>query len=151
MPNRQQNEMLQDLLNLLASPVHRRRHQSRVPGANGYRVTEELIDETGIGANNETDNLIIRNDIMLDCGHPARGNLGGRCHYCDSLICRSCIYICSSCGHSICNLHCVIANFDGQNKPYCRSCIDEIRRSLRLRAIGNTILSFFLSNDKNRG
>ena len=151
MPNQRQQQYIEDLLDLLASRVHRRRHQSRVRGANGYRITEELIDETGIDANNATDNLIVRNIIILDCGHPASANLGGHCHYCDSLVCRTCINICSSCGHSICNLHCVIADFDRQNKPYCRSCADEIRRSLRLRAIGNTILSFFLSNDKNRG
>ena len=150
MPNGHNNNYLDDLLDLLTNPIHRRRHQSRVPGSNGYRIIEELIDETGIGNNNETDNLIARNEVILDCGHPARGNLGGRCHYCDSLVCRTCIYICSFCGHAICNLHCVIANFDGRNKSYCRDCADEIKRSLRLRAIGNAILSLFLPNNKKR-
>lgn len=151
MPNRRQEQYTEDLLDLLAGRVHRRRHQSRVRGADGYRVTEELIDETGIGARNETDNLIVRNIAILDCGHPASANLGGHCHFCDSLVCRTCINICSSCGHSVCNLHCVTAGFDGHERPYCRVCAGEIRRSLRLRAIGNVILSFFLSNDKNRG
>ena len=148
MPDGHNNDYLDDLLNLLANRVHRRRQQSRVPGPGGFRTIDEISDETGIDDNNATDNLIADDTYILDCGHPARGNLGGRCHFCDGLVCKNCILICSSCGHSICNLHCVITIFDGQNKPYCRDCTDEIRRGLKLRALGNTILSFFFSQNK---
>ena len=149
MPNGH-NNYLDDLLNLLANRVHRRRNQSRVSGPNGFRTIDELLDETGIDNNNATDNFIADDIYILDCGHPARGNLGGRCHYCDSLVCRTCIFICQSCGLAVCNLHVAFANFDGQSKPYCKNCADEIKRDLRLRALGNTILSFFFSQDKNR-
>jgi hypothetical protein len=41
----------------------------------------------------------------------------------------------------------VIANIDNQNKPYCRSCAEEIKRSLKLRAVGKMIFSTFVSDD----
>jgi hypothetical protein len=41
----------------------------------------------------------------------------------------------------------VIANFEDQNKPYCRSCAEEIKRSLKLRAIGKMVFSTFISDD----
>jgi hypothetical protein len=126
----QSNSLLNSLLNLLGNPIHRRRQQSRVPGQNGYRIIGEMVDETGIGSNNETDNIIINDIHILDCGHTSQNNLGGRCHYCD-----------------ICPQDTVIANFDEQNKPYCRACAEEIKRSLKLRAIGKTVFSIFVSDD----
>lgn len=151
MAKNQSNDFLDDLLDQLASRVHRRRQQTRVPGHKGYRMINEVIDETGIGSNNETDNLIVKNTHILDCGHTSQDNLGGRCHYCDSLICTNCIIICSSCGHSLCKLHSVISNFDGQCKPYCRSCADEIARGLRFRKVTNFLLSFFISKEGEDG
>ena len=82
MPNRD-DQYIEDLLDLLTSRVHRRRQQSRVPGRNGYRVISEIIDYTGIGNDNETDNLIVNNLHILDCGHTFQNNLGGQCHYLD--------------------------------------------------------------------
>ena len=145
------NGFLHDLLNLLGSPIHRRRQQRRVRGPNGCRIIEGAVDETGIGSHNETDNLIVNDIYILDCGHASQGNLGGQCHYCDGLICKDCISICSSCGHSLCPQHTVTADFDGQNKPYCRSCSNEITRKHKLRSAGKIICSFFISNteDKN--
>jgi hypothetical protein len=150
MPDNNQTNYLNDLLNLLTTPVHRRRHRQRVLGVNCNRTADEVIDDTGIGPNNETDNQISDDIYILDCGHPARNNVGGQCHYCDSIVCRSCILICSSCGHAVCNLHRVMANFDGVVKPYCRTCAEEIHRSLRLQAWSNAILSFFISSNRNR-
>jgi hypothetical protein len=147
MPDRQQNYYIQDLLNLLTNRVYRRRQQSRVPGPDGNRVIEDVVDDTGIGPNNETDINVTGDEYILDCGHPAKSNLGGRCHYCDSLVCRACIGLCSSCGHSICPQDTVSANFDGQLKPYCRSCTEEIAHHLRLCKLGTTILSFFISRE----
>ncbi|MCK4783103.1 MAG: hypothetical protein KAV87_05080 [Desulfobacteraceae bacterium] len=146
----QNNYFLNNLLNLLTNPVHRRRQQNRVAGPNGHRIIGETIDETGIGNQNETDNQIAITEYILDCGHTARDGLGGRCHYCDLLVCKNCISLCSSCGHSVCPQDSLIANFDGQNKPYCRLCAEEIKRSLKLQAVGKSILSFFVSNDQGR-
>ena len=146
----QNSYFLNSLLNLLTNPVHRRGRQNRVAGPDGHRIIGETIDETGIGNQSETDNQIAIIDYILDCGHTARDGLGGRCHYCDSLACKNCISLCSSCGHSICPQDTMIASFDGQNKPYCRVCADEIRRSLKLQAVGRLILSFFVSTDQRR-
>lgn len=150
MPNGHNKDYLNSLLGLLTSRVHRRQHQSRVPGSDGYRTIDDVIDDTGVGSNNETENIILDDLHILDCGHPARNNLGGRCHYCDSLICKSCVFICSSCGHALCNLHCVKRNFDGAEKPYCRDCAEEITRSLKLRNFGLGVLSFFITTDNNK-
>ena len=147
MAKTQSNNLLNNLLNLLGNPIHRRRQQSRVPGQNGYRIIGEMVDETGIGNNNETDNIIINDIHILDCGHTSQNNLGGRCHYCDSLVCSNCISLCSSCGHSICPQDTVIANVDEQNRPYCRSCAEEIKRSLKLRDISKMFFSTFISDD----
>ena len=140
-----QNQYIEDLIDLMASRVYRSRHQSRVPGPDGYRIIEDFLDDTGVGDGNETDNKIITDEIILDCGHPGRGNLGGRCHFCDSIVCRACISICSSCGLATCPPDRVIANYDGQDKPYCRYCSEEIDRSLRLRKLGRGVMSFFCS------
>ncbi len=150
MPDNNQNNFINDLLNLYTTRVHRQSHRQRVLGTNCNRTVDEVVDDTGIGQDNETDNRIDDGIFILDCGHPARNNVGGQCHYCESVVCRGCISICSSCGHAICNLHRVMANFDGDVKPYCRTCAEEIYRSLRLRAWGNAILSFFISSDRNR-
>jgi len=140
-----QNQYIDDLLDLMTSRVYRSRHQSRVPGPDGYRIIEDLVDDTGVGPDNETDNKIIIDEIILDCGHRARGNLGGLCTFCDSLICVSCIALCSSCGLATCPPDRVIANYDGQDKPYCRYCSEEIERSMRLRKVGRCVISFFFS------
>ena len=60
MANTQSNNLLNNLLNLLSNPIHRRRQQSRVPEENEYRILDEMVDETGIGNNNEPDNIIIK-------------------------------------------------------------------------------------------
>ena len=141
------DDYLDELLDQIASRIYRRRQQTRVQGNKGDRTIDEVIDETGIGSNNETDNLIVKKTHILDCGHTSQNNLGGRCHYCDRLICTNCIIICSSCGHSLCQMDSVIPNFDGQGKSYCRSCADEITRGLRFRKVTNSILSFFISKE----
>ncbi|KKR96378.1 MAG: hypothetical protein UU48_C0032G0002 [Candidatus Uhrbacteria bacterium GW2011_GWF2_41_16] len=148
MPDDRQQEFVDDLLDLLTSRANRTRHQTRVVGPNGYRITDEIIDETAIGNHNYPDNLIARNKFIADCGHLAEF-IGGRCHYCDALICRDCIYLCSNCRLAICPPHSVTANFDNQSRIYCRSCAEEITRSLKLRACGNAILSFFICNKQN--
>ena len=147
MPQNQNNHFINDLLNLMVNPVHRRRHQNRVRTSNGSRMIGEMIDETGIGNQNETDNLIVQDTYILDCGHTSRDNLGGQCHYCDNLICDRCIFICSSCGHSLCPQHTVMANFEGYLKPYCRSCTEEITRNLKLRRAAAMIVSVFVSRE----
>ena len=147
MAKTQSNNLLNNLLNLLSNPIHRRRQQSRVPEENEYRILDEMVDETGIGNNNEPDNIIIKDIHILDCGHTSQNNLGGRCHICDSLVCNNCISLCSSCGHSICPQDTAMANLDGQNKPYCRSCAEELKRSLKFRAIGKMFFSTFISDD----
>lgn len=144
MPNGHPNRDIDDLLELLTSRVYRSRRQSRVPGQEGFRVTEDMVDDTGIGPDNETSNTLIRNEIILDCGHPARENFGGRCHFCDALVCRACISLCSSCGLAICPPHTVIAALDGAQKAYCRTCAEEIHRTLRLKSLVAGVLSFFL-------
>ena len=58
MANDQQRNYLNDLLDLLTNPVHRRRQQNRVFGPNGYRTLGETTDDTGIGDQNETQNHI---------------------------------------------------------------------------------------------
>jgi hypothetical protein len=148
MTDTQNNEFLNGLLNLMTSRVHRRRRQNRVYGSGGQRIIAETIDDTGVGNQNETDNLIIKNTYILDCGHASNNNLGGQCHYCDGLICVDCISICSSCGHCTCKLHTIIVNIDGQNKSYCKSCASEISRKLKLRSTVKTVLSFFFSGDE---
>lgn len=149
MPADRQNQFIDDLINLLTTRVYRRRCRNRVPGPEGYRVIDDIVDDTGIGPNNETDINVIGDEYLLDCGHPARSNLGGRCHFCDGLICRACIALCSSCGHSACPQDRVIANFDGENKPYCRSCAEEISRHLRLHRFVKAIVSFFVSDQRS--
>jgi hypothetical protein len=149
MPDRQE-EFIADLLELMASRVYRSRQQQRVVGSQGVRIIGEIIDDTGIGNDNETDNLIIQNECILDCGHPASSRLGGRCHFCDALVCSACISICTSCGLACCPVDRVIANFDGNRRPYCRSCAGEICRSLRLKRVGMTILSFFISPEPHK-
>jgi hypothetical protein len=144
------NGFLHDLLNLLNNPIHRRQHHSRVRGPNGDRIIEGATDETGIGSHNETENVIVDDIYIFDCGHTSKGNLGGQCHYCDGLICQDCISICSSCGHSLCPQHTVIADFEGQNKPYCRACSSEITRKLKLRSAVKMFGSFFISNNKDK-
>lgn len=143
------NGFIDDLLDLFTSRVHRRRQQSRVCRPSGRRVIGEGIDDTGIGSQNETDNLIINDIYVLDCGHASDNNLGGECHYCDRLVCKDCISICASCGHSLCPQHTVIANFDDQAKPYCRSCEDEMSRKLKLRVVTRKVLSFFVSDKED--
>ena len=145
MPENPNNHYLDDLLDLLANRVHRRRRQERVRLSDGPRMTGEMIDETGIGNQNETDNLIVQDTYILDCGHTSRDNLGGQCHYCDSLVCNHCISICSSCGHSLCPQHTVMADFKGTSKPYCRSCNEEITRDLRFHRALTMIFSIFIS------
>lgn len=146
MPN-DQNRYLENLLDLMANRVHRRRRQSRVAGPNGYRVIGSTSDDTGVGDNNETENLIADDLHILDCGHAfLHNNLGGQCHYCDGLICIRCILTCSHCGHTLCPQHLVIANFDDQNRPYCRNCADDISRKRKVRAIRRAIFSFFVSD-----
>ena len=144
------DEYIADLLDLLANRDNRVRRQHRVPGPDGLRIIEEEIDETGLGDNNETDNLVILQDYLLDCNHPARGNLGGRCHFCDALVCRACIFRCASCGLATCPPHTVMANFTGTLNTYCHYCADEIRRSLRFRSIVRVILSFFIAPSNDR-
>jgi hypothetical protein len=141
MPDGPQRYYLNDLLNLLTNPVYRRLQQNQVFTPNGYRIIGKVIDQTGIGERNETDNQIAITEYILDCGHAAKDSLGGICHYCDSIVCRNCITLCSSCGHSVCPQDSLIANFDGYNRPYCHSCAEEITRSLRFCAIGRTILA----------
>jgi hypothetical protein len=145
-PNNQ-NDYIKDLLDLLTTPIYRARRQKRVPGPNGFTVIEEQTDDTGVGNQNETDNQSTVDEIILDCGHPARGNLGGRCHFCDSLVCKACVALCCCCGLATCPSDRVIADFDGGSKPYCRSCAEEVRASLRLRKAGKSILSFFIAPD----
>jgi len=137
-------------MGLLTNRIHCRQQQSRVPGPKGYRVIDNVIDDTGVGSNNETENIITDDRYILDCGHPARNNFGGRSHCCDSLLCKSCIYICSCCGHALCNFHCVTENFDGREKPYCETCAEEIQHSLELRALGFRVLSFFIESEKDK-
>ena len=143
----QGNNLLNDLLNMLVNPIHRYRQQTRVPEENEYRILDEMFDETGIGNNNEPINHKIKDVHILDCGHTSQNNLGGRCHICGGLACNRCISMCSSCGHSICPQDTTIDNLDGQNRPYCRSCAEELKRSLKLRAIGNMFFSTFISDD----
>lgn len=112
-PNNQ-DDYIEDLLDLLTTPVYRARRQKRVPGPNGFTVIEEA-DDTGVGNQNETDNKNTVDEIILDCGHPARGNLGGRCHFCDSLVCKACVALCCCCGLATCPSDRVIADFDGRS------------------------------------
>ncbi len=150
MSNNHQRHLLNDLLNLLTNPVHKRRQQTRVLGPNGYRTLGETTDDTGIGDQNETDNQIAITEYILDCGHTAKDDLGGICHYCDSIICKNCIALCSSCGHSTCPQCSLITDFDGQNKRYCRTCAEEIEHNLRLRAIGRAIFSWFIPKNNKK-
>jgi hypothetical protein len=149
MPNDRQQECIDDLLNLLANRRNRNRRQTRVVGPDGRRITDEEIDETAIDEHNKVDNQLVQDDYLLDCHHPARGNLGGRCHFCDALVCRVCIALCYSCGLATCPPHRVIADFDGVSRNYCRTCAEEIKRSLKLRAWGNAIFSFFVSSKRS--
>lgn len=141
------NRYIEDLLNLLGNPIHRRRRQTRVPGPDGDRIISESTDETGIGNSNETDNFILELEHLLDCNHPASNGLGGRCHYCDHLFCRYCIFLCFCCGLSLCPSHKTIANLDGQEKVYCRECATDIKRSQRSKRILKSIFSLFLSDE----
>ena len=151
MPGRN-NSYIENLLNLMNNRVHRRTQQHRVFGENVSRVLSEASDDTSVGSNNEPDNLITNDIHILDCGHTYLGNnLGGQCHYCDKLICRHCILICCSCGHALCPQHTVIANFDYQNKPYCRACAKDISRKIKMKAVRRTFFSFFVSDGDGGG
>lgn len=149
MPNEQQERLAEDLLDFLTTRIYRSNRQIRVPGPTGYRVVDEQTTDTGLGPNNEPDNKDLEDKFILDCGHAFGGSLG-RCHFCDFLVCGSCIHLCSSCGLAVCNLHCVTANFDGQSKIYCRECAEQIRRSLKFQAITKTMLSFLISPDNSQ-
>lgn len=145
MPQNQQDRNIDDLLDLLTNRIYRRQRQNRVVGPDGYRVIGEIEDATFVNPDNETENIIINNETVLDCGHT--GNPGGRCCYCSSLVCRSCISICGSCGSAICPHHTIIANFNNGQQPYCRRCAEKINRSLKLRAFTNGLLSFFFKRE----
>lgn len=142
MPNNRQNPDIEELLRILTTRVYRNQKQVRVPGPNGFRVVSHQVDDTGIGPNSETDTRVSDDRFIMDCGHDFRGMLG-RCHYCDALVCDQCIKLCCCCGLAICPVHTVTGNFDGKQKFYCRSCAEEISRSLKLRALAGKVLSFF--------
>ena len=150
MANGQNKKNFNSIIGLLTNRVHFRQQQTRVSGPEGYRTIDNLIDDSGVGSNNETENIIIDDRYVLDCGHPARDNFGGRSHCCDSLLCESCVHICSCCGHALCNFHYVTKNFDGREKEYCETCAEEIQHSLGLRAFGFGVLSFFIKRNKDR-
>lgn len=141
MPDDNQQRITDELLELEASPIHQTKHQTIVDG----RLTNEIIDETGIGNHNDRHNRIARKKYIADCGHLAE-LIAGRCHFCDALVCRDCVALCFSCGLATCPPHRVIANFDGSSKIYCRTCAEEIKRGIKLRAWGNAILAFFIKN-----
>lgn len=56
MPNRNES-YIENLLNLMNNRVHRRSEQHRVFGENVGRVLSEVSDDTGIGQNNDANNL----------------------------------------------------------------------------------------------
>lgn len=148
MSNNQNNGFINDLLNLLNSRIHWRKHQNIVHGSDGKRIVRETTDETGIGSQNETANMVVDNIYILDCGHVNNNTLGGQCHYCDALVCKDCLCLCSSCGHSICPNHTVMADFSGSEKSYCHLCSQEISRNIKQEIIKKSILSFFIGPAK---
>jgi len=148
MQNNQNNGFINDLLNLLNSRIHLRKHQKIVHGSDGRRVINETTDEAGIGNQNETANMIVDNVYILDCGHVNKNNIGGQCHYCDAIVCRECLLLCTSCGHSICPNHTVMADFSGSLKPYCRQCSQEISRNIKQQVIKKHVLTFFIGPSK---
>ena len=148
MDNDEKNNYEKRLLDMLTNRINRLRRQSRVPGADGERVTDDLVDETGLDENNHPDIVTIAYDHLLDCNHPARNNLGGRCHICDELVCKQCIGQCSSCGLTLCPSHATDADFGNGTKKYCRECATEIRRSIKIRSFWYSVLSFFISTSE---
>jgi hypothetical protein len=148
MSNNQNNGFINDLLNLMNSRIHWRKRQNIAHGSNGKRIIGELSDDTGVGNRNETENLIVDNIYILDCGHVNNNSLGGQCRYCDAMVCHECLKLCSNCGHPICPNHTAFANFSGTEKSYCRVCAQEISRSIKSDNIKKGILSFFIGADK---
>ena len=151
MTDDRQQQLIEDLLNLAANHANRNRQQTRIADPNGYRTIEALTDETAIDERNKVNNQLIKDVYLFDCLHPARNdNLGGKCAFCDAYVCTACIALCYSCGLGTCPPHRVIADFDGVSRNYCRICAEEISRSIKLRAWGSAILSFFVRNERSR-
>jgi len=135
---------IQDLLDLLSNPNYRQQDQKVIAGPDGCRVTDAMVDDTSIDENSNT--RVNRSDLhtILDCGHCSTEQVGGCCHFCDALACRECICLCYSCRLATCPSCSTVAEFDGNSRTYCRRCAEEIARSLTLKRIGRSLLSFFI-------
>jgi len=151
MQNDNHNNYEKIIFDLLTNRINHSRRQNRVPGPNGDHVTDDLIDETYLDENNHPKNITLAYDHLLDCQHPAKNNIGGRCNFCDKLICKKCATQCSSCGLVLCQSHATSANFGNGEKIYCRDCAEEIGRSIRVRTFWRWVLSFLMGNKNGEG
>jgi hypothetical protein len=149
MEDNDQNDYSKMIYDLLTNRINHSRTQKRVPGPDGDHIIDDLIDETYLDENRHPKNITIGYDHLLDCHHPARDNLGGRCHYCDKLICKKCAAQCSSCGLVLCQSHATEANFGDGQKTYCRECAEEIARSIKIRSFWKWLLSFLFGSEKD--
>ncbi len=142
----QNREHLEELLDFISNPNYRQRHQEGIAGPKGVRITDQKTDDTVIDENQNTRICSGNYHTILDCGHCSTHQVGGICHFCDALVCRDCIAICSGCGLAVCNTCSTEQSFDGQPRRYCRTCVEEISRSLRMKQVQKSILTFFFES-----
>lgn len=57
---------------------------------------------------------------ILDCSHlvSALAEVGGRCPWCQRLVCKACMFTCCRCNRNLCIEHRSIVD----EKPYCSTC-----------------------------
>lgn len=89
--------------------------------------------------------------VVLACGHSGHVEPGGACAVCQGIACKTCLVLCTSCGHALCPRH--TTRLDGQ--PLCVACLRSAKASGAATGFVKSILSVFINfetpKDQKRG
>ena len=128
---------------LLSHPIRSIYEFVSTPFRGGERILRETSDRTVISEDGSIDTSIGRRVHYADCNHAIEGHIGGRCSFCEGIVCRQCFRQCLICGRSLCPT-CSVPNSTGQ--VLCRYCAEEVAYCHRMSQIGGTIMSLFVES-----